>query len=98
VEVEDAQAGNVVVCRVEIGRSFGAAAAPVQRGLRTLSFQALPPSARYERRVGVSLVRAAWERRPEGPAYLLGCKPRHGRDDRNRKRERSFSGLSFAFE
>ena len=33
--------------------------------------QALPPSARYERRVGVSLVRAAWERRPEGPAYLL---------------------------
>ena len=33
--------------------------------------QALLPSARYERRVGVSLVRAAWERRPEGPAYLL---------------------------
>ena len=33
--------------------------------------QALPPSARYEWRVGVSLVRAAWERRPEGPAYLL---------------------------
>ena len=33
--------------------------------------KALPPSARYERRVGVSLVRAAWERRPEGPAYLL---------------------------
>jgi len=33
--------------------------------------QALPPSARYERRVGVGLVRAAWERRPEGPAYLL---------------------------
>ena len=33
--------------------------------------EALPPSARYERRVGVSLVRAAWERRPEGPAYLL---------------------------
>ena len=32
---------------------------------------ALLPSARYERRVGVSLVRAAWERRPEGPAYLL---------------------------
>ena len=30
----------------------------------------LPP-ARYERRVGVSLVRAAWERQPEGPAYLL---------------------------
>ena len=36
-----------------------------------LSKKALPPSARYERRVGVSLVRAAWERRPEGPAYLL---------------------------
>ena len=34
-------------------------------------YQALLPSARYERRVGVSLVRAAWERRPEGPAYLL---------------------------
>ena len=33
--------------------------------------EALSPSARYERRVGVSLVRAAWERRPEGPAYLL---------------------------
>ena len=33
--------------------------------------QALPPTASYERRVGVSLVRAAWERRPEGPAYLL---------------------------
>ena len=33
--------------------------------------EALLPSARYERRVGVSLVRAAWERRPEGPAYLL---------------------------
>ena len=33
--------------------------------------QALLPSARYERGVGVSLVRAAWERRPEGPAYLL---------------------------
>ena len=33
--------------------------------------QAPPPSARYERGVGVSLVRAAWERRPEGPAYLL---------------------------
>ena len=31
----------------------------------------LLPSARYERRVGVSLVGAAWERRPEGPAYLL---------------------------
>ena len=31
----------------------------------------LLPSARYERRVGVSLVRAAWERRPEGPACLL---------------------------
>ena len=25
----------------------------------------------YKRRAGVSLVRAAWERRPEGPAYLL---------------------------
>ena len=33
--------------------------------------EALLPSARYERRAGVSLVRAAWERRPEGPAYLL---------------------------
>ena len=33
--------------------------------------EALPPSARYERRAGVSLVRAAWERRPEGPAYPL---------------------------
>ena len=29
------------------------------------------PPARYERRVGAFLVRAAWERRPEGPAYLL---------------------------
>ena len=29
------------------------------------------PSARHERRVGAFLVRAAWERRPEGPAYLL---------------------------
>ena len=36
-----------------------------------VTWEALPPSARYERRVGVSLVRAAWERRPEGPAYLL---------------------------
>ena len=44
MEVEDAQAGNVVVCRVEIGRSFGAAAAPVQRGLRTLSFPLLSNS------------------------------------------------------
>ena len=35
--------------------------------------QALLPSARYERRVGVGLVRAAWERRPEGPAYLPPC-------------------------
>ena len=31
----------------------------------------LLPSARHERRVGAFLVRAAWERRPEGPAYLL---------------------------
>ena len=31
----------------------------------------LLPSARHERRVGAFLVRAARERRPEGPAYLL---------------------------
>ena len=31
----------------------------------------LPPSVSYERRVGVCLVRAARERRPEGSAYLL---------------------------
>ena len=42
-----------------------------EREREGLKIQALPPSARYERRVGVSLVRAAWERRPEGPAYLL---------------------------
>ena len=34
-------------------------------------FRKLLPSARHERRVGAFLVRAAWERRPEGPAYLL---------------------------
>ena len=31
----------------------------------------LLPSARHERRVGAFLVRAARERRPEGPSYLL---------------------------
>ncbi len=31
----------------------------------------LPPSARHERRMGVCLVQAAWERRPEGSSYLL---------------------------
>ena len=31
---------------------------------------------------------------PQGRTAADGCKPRHGRDDR--KRERSFSGLSFA--
>ena len=30
---------------------------------------------------------------PQGRTAADGCKPRHGRDDR--KRERSFSGLSF---
>ena len=45
----------------------------MRRGMNQIEApgKALPPSARYERRVGVSLVRAAWERRPEGPAYLL---------------------------
>ena len=45
----------------------------MRRGMNLIEApgKALPPSARYERRVGVSLVRAAWERRPEGPAYLL---------------------------
>ena len=32
---------------------------------------------------------------PQGRTAADGCKPRHGRDDR--KRERSFSGLSSAF-
>ena len=32
---------------------------------------------------------------PQGRTAADGCKPRHGRDDR--KRERSFSGLSFVF-
>ena len=36
-----------------------------------MSHSKLLPSARHERRVGAFLVRAAWERRPEGPAYLL---------------------------
>ena len=52
------------------GRARGWVASLPFEGFR-FHFQALLPSARYERRVGVSLVRAAWERRPEGPAYLL---------------------------
>ena len=40
-------------------------------GARNFACGKLLPSARHERRVGAFLVRAAWERRPEGPAYLL---------------------------
>ena len=43
----------------------------VHMAKRAPGFMELLPSARYERRAGVSLVHAARERRPEEPAYLL---------------------------
>ena len=71
-DATDAQSAAQQAVRETTNRAIGELAA---RGTHDLALtcpgEALPPSARYERRVGVSLVRAAWERRPEGPAYLL---------------------------
>ena len=71
IKYSRAALGSNFEIRVVSDGPFSATSAGNGTPAQQHSYFELLPSARYERRVGVSLVRAAWERRPEGPAYLL---------------------------